>query len=189
VEADAAVDPVMRGLRRRNVPVDASLRGTDNFIARIGSEASCRGGTTEDVEADAAVNWVMRCLTSRCGLPEDPSPRGAGDGASGRVSYSTISHIPSLLENKLTFRIHGGASASSPTLVFDLLAFLAVFRGVLQISAKFPRKIPQIGNDTHYIMRTCKWTCYLPSTKRRAGVPDVLKNATRLALHGFRSRW
>jgi hypothetical protein len=56
VEADAAVNPVMRGLSRRGVPQDASLRSTDNFVARFGSEASCGGGTTEDVEADAAVD-------------------------------------------------------------------------------------------------------------------------------------
>ena len=54
MEADAVVNPAMRGLSRRGVPQDASLRGTDNFVARIGSEVSCRdGGTTE---ADAAVD-------------------------------------------------------------------------------------------------------------------------------------
>ena len=86
---------VVRGLSRRDVPEDASL-GTENFVARIGIEASC-GGTIEDVEAAAAVDWGMRCLTGRCGLAKYPSPRGADDGTSGRASYSTISHIPSLL--------------------------------------------------------------------------------------------
>jgi hypothetical protein len=115
VEADAAVDGVVRGLSRRDVPEDAPL-GTDNFVAKISIEASCGVGTVEDVEADAAVDWVTRCLTGRCGLAKDPLPRGADNGSSGRASYSTISYIPSLLGNKLTFRFHGGANASSATL-------------------------------------------------------------------------
>ena len=115
MEADLTVDGVVCGLSCCDGPEDALLRGTDNVVAGIGIEASC-GGTIEDMEADTTVDWVMYCLIGCCGIEEDPSSRGADDGSFGRVSYTTMSHIPSLLRNKLTFRFHGGASVSSPTL-------------------------------------------------------------------------
>jgi hypothetical protein len=49
VETDAAVDRVTRGLSHRDVPQDASPRGT-------GSSAASMGGAIEEVEADAAAD-------------------------------------------------------------------------------------------------------------------------------------
>jgi len=117
-------------------------------------EASCRSGTIEDVEANAAVDWVMHCLTSRCSLPEDPSLGGADDGSSGRVSYSTISHILLLLVNKLTFRFYVGASASSPTLTCSIFWRSLPYFG----SVEYFRSVQNRERRVLYSLRTCKWT-------------------------------
>ena len=39
-----------------DVPEGVWPRGTDSFIASIGTEARCDGGAIEEVEADAAVD-------------------------------------------------------------------------------------------------------------------------------------
>jgi hypothetical protein len=56
VEVDAAVERVTRVLSCRDVPEDASPRGTNCFAASMGAEASCGAGAIEEVEVDAAVD-------------------------------------------------------------------------------------------------------------------------------------
>lgn len=84
-----------------NIPEDVSLRGTDDFAARMGIGAGCGGGTIKDVEANAAVDCLVHFWGSRrCGLSEGLSLTGADDSSTGvlaRASYSIISHIPLLL--------------------------------------------------------------------------------------------
>jgi hypothetical protein len=56
VEVDAAVERVTPVLSWRDVPEDASSRGTNCFTASMGAEASCGAGAIEGVEVDAAVD-------------------------------------------------------------------------------------------------------------------------------------
>lgn len=56
VEADAADDRATRGLSRWDGPEDASSGVTGSLAASMGTEASCGGGSIEEVEAEAAVD-------------------------------------------------------------------------------------------------------------------------------------
>jgi len=46
----------------------------------MGAGASCGAGAIEEVEADTAIDR-MCCLTSRRGVPEDPSMKVADSGS------------------------------------------------------------------------------------------------------------
>ena len=88
----------MRGLSRRDILLDASPRGIDCSVASMGTEASCNGGTIEEVEVDIVLDWIMTGCHS---VPEDPLPGGADNDsteASERASYGVIvmSNIPAL---------------------------------------------------------------------------------------------